>query len=211
MNDIHEFITLIKDIVLTVTAIIASYVGLKGLDTWQRQLKGNTEYDLAKRLLKIVYELREAIAYVRHPFIQYSQEPNLLEEKREGLSQREKEWYAMVQAYGKKWEYVAKAQTDLQTILFEAEAIWGGEIVEKVMYLIKLVNELSFAIQENLEARRPNLDSERFNAEENKRTNEIMLARSPAEAEKDEYKKSLDAVISSIEEHLKSHIQQHYH
>jgi hypothetical protein len=166
---------------------------------------------LAKRLLKIVYELREAISYVRHRFIQYSQEPNLPEEKRAGLSQREKEWYAMVQAYEKKWEYVAKAQTDLQTILFEAEAIWGGEIVEKVVSLIKLVNELSFAIQENLEARRPNLDSERFNAEENKRTNEIMVARSPAEAEKDEYKKRLDAVIFSIEEDLKPHIQQHYH
>ena len=153
----------------------------------------------------------EAIAYVRLPFIQYLLEPDLPEEKREGLSQREKEWHAMAQAYEKKWEHISKAQTALQNISFEVEVIWGGEVEEKLVSLMKLVIELSFAIQENLEARRPNLDSKKFDAEENKRTNEIMLARSPAEAEKDEYKKRLVAVISSIEEELKPHIRQYYY
>ena len=86
------WLPIIKDAVLTGAAIIAGYVGLKGLGTWRRQLKGNTEYELAKSLLKAVYELREAIVSARFPGMIYLREPDMPEEKLKELSEQEKKW-----------------------------------------------------------------------------------------------------------------------
>ena len=44
-------------------------------------------------MLGSVYELREAILRVRNPFMQYSKEPDLPEDKLKELSQREREWH----------------------------------------------------------------------------------------------------------------------
>jgi hypothetical protein len=78
------WLPIIKDAVLTGAAIVAGYVGLRGLGTWRRQLKGNTEYELAKSLLKAVYELREAIVSARFPFMIYLREPDMSDEKAPG-------------------------------------------------------------------------------------------------------------------------------
>jgi hypothetical protein len=64
-----EVVPLAKDIILIFAAIIAIYVGIYGLGTWRRQLKVNTEYQLAKNILVAVYELREAISNVRCPLM----------------------------------------------------------------------------------------------------------------------------------------------
>ena len=42
---IAEVIAVTKDAVLAVGAIVGSYVALRGLNTWNRQLKGGAEYD----------------------------------------------------------------------------------------------------------------------------------------------------------------------
>ena len=212
MNDLlcilEKWLPLIRDMILIGAAIIAGYVGLKGLGTWRRQLKGNTEYKLAKQLLGSVYELREAIVSVRNPFMQYSQEPAMPEEKLKELSQREREWHAMSQAYQKRWEPVPKAKLALDTTLLEAEVVWGRTVVEKVAPLNGLIHELIWAIQDHLEAMNPNVHHERLGSEEIKKRREIMYAR--GSAEKDAYKKRLEAIITAIEEELKPHIVQYH-
>ena len=44
-----------KEIILTIAAIIGVVVAFVGLRTWRKQLKGNTEYELARRFLHSVY------------------------------------------------------------------------------------------------------------------------------------------------------------
>jgi len=204
---LKEWLPLIKDVILTGAAIIAGYVGLKGLSTWRRQLKGNTEYILAKQLLTSIYELREAIAGVRHPFMQYSAEPDVPAEKLKELSSREKEWLAKAQAFQKRWEPTAKAKSVLDTTLLEAEVVWGRNIVEKVAPIDTLVSELRWAIQDYLETTNPNAPYEPI-AEEIKERRAIMFARDSLE--KDEYRKRLEAVIADIEDELKPHIEQYH-
>lgn len=204
-----EWIPIAKDVVLTGAALVAGYVGLMGLGAWRRQLKGNTEYDLAKQLLKSVYELREAIATVRHPFMQYSQEPDMPEEKLKELSEKEKQWHAMAQAYQKRWEPVPKAKSALDTTLLEAEVVWGKNIVEKVSPLNELIGELLWAIQDHLEAMNPNVHYDNPGAEEIKKRRETMYAR--GNVDRDDYKKKLESVIAGIENELKPHIEQYHH
>lgn len=55
-----QLVALAKDIVLMLAAVVGAYVALRGLSTWNRQLKGGAEYELTRRLLKCTYRLRDA-------------------------------------------------------------------------------------------------------------------------------------------------------
>ncbi len=56
-----EVISVVKDIVLSGAAITGAVVAVKGLGTWQRQLKGQSEYELSRRILVTVFKYRDAI------------------------------------------------------------------------------------------------------------------------------------------------------
>lgn len=60
-------ISLIKDIVTILVALVGGGVAIYGLISWKRQLKGKTEYELARRVLRAVYRLRDAIRGIRNP------------------------------------------------------------------------------------------------------------------------------------------------
>ncbi|OQY20711.1 MAG: hypothetical protein B6I35_10155, partial [Anaerolineaceae bacterium 4572_32.2] len=66
---LQEYITLAKDVVTILAALVAATVAIMGLRTWRKQLRGKTEYELARRLLRSVYRVRDAIRIVRNPFI----------------------------------------------------------------------------------------------------------------------------------------------
>lgn len=196
-----KFLPLIKDIVLICTGAVAAYVGLRGLSAWRRQLYGQTEYDLAKRILRSTYKVREAIHGVRNPFLQHSRDPDLPEEKLKKLSDKEKEWHALAQAYQKRWQPLSDAKAELDTELLEAEAVWGVEIREKFSRLDGLVTELSLAVEYYLDVRNPNVQEE-WTPKERKESREIMYAH----GSKDKFKEKLEAVLKDIETVLKPHI-----
>lgn len=200
-------IAVIKDIAITVAAIIASYVGLKGLGTWRRQLSGNMEYTLAKSILMSMYELREAIKGVRNPFMAYSREPDLPREEKEKLTQKEMEFHALVQAFQARWKPVTGASSKLRADLFEAEVVWGQNLVDKINPLFRLIKELWLAIQDHLEALNPNIPYESPGPEINKNRYTIMYEGDP---EKDDFNKQLEAAIRDVEIELKPHIAQHH-
>lgn len=204
--EMAEIISIAKDVILAAAAIVASYVGFRGLGTWQRQLRGNTEYQLAKTLLVSVYELREAIAGVRNPFMQYSREPDLPEEKLKDLSQREREWHALAQAYQRRWEPVPAAKAKLDANLLEAEVIWGSAIRTKIQPINRLVGELLFALQDHLEARNPNIPYESPERELIKKRREILYGVGADDA----FKKQLDEAIGSVESEMRPHIVKHH-
>jgi hypothetical protein len=67
VQDIQQYVTLIKDVLTAIAAVGAASIGLLGLATWRKQLKGRTEYELARRLLVAVYRIRNAVSYLRNP------------------------------------------------------------------------------------------------------------------------------------------------
>ncbi len=46
-----EIISVLKDILLSACAVTGAFVAVKGLNTWRRQLRGQSEYDLSRRIL----------------------------------------------------------------------------------------------------------------------------------------------------------------
>jgi hypothetical protein len=68
---IPEYITLTKDIILAISALAAAIIAWRGLATWKKELKGKSEYEIAKQVLKSVYKVREAFKIARNPGISY--------------------------------------------------------------------------------------------------------------------------------------------
>ncbi|MBI5094144.1 MAG: hypothetical protein HZB26_17095 [Candidatus Hydrogenedentes bacterium] len=208
LQSAREILPLAKDFVLMAAAVVASCVGIMGLGSWRRQLKGNAEYLLAKNLLTAVYELREAISNARHPYLELAGEADLPKEKLSELSWREKHWFALGEAYQKRWAPVAAAKAKIDANLLEAEVVWGQQIRSKATPLDELIGELYYATKDHLEAKNPNLrvNNEELRAAQTRR--KIMYSRS--DPEKDEYRKRLGDVIADIEDELKPHIVQHH-
>lgn len=140
IDTIQKYVTLIKDIVTGASALVAAIVAIKGLQTWKKQLKGKTEYEVAQKLLRATYAVREAFAYVRNPFqssdeiAQAMQEANI-----EGDSREDPRLQAQTEiaVYQRRWQKVQNAFVELESILLEAEAIWGESVRENIRPLQK--------------------------------------------------------------------------
>lgn len=182
-----KYISISKDIALAITAIVGSYVGISGLKTWERQLKGNAEYDLARRLLKCTYQWRDAIQQVRNPL---------------GIGGAETS-----NEYQKRWDGVSNAKNELYTDLIEAEAIWGKDIYENLFTpLLKLQYKLLLVVQDYLGSFSPDISrEERLDLQKKKHENWNILFGSPLDIE-DKYTQDINIAIEKIESFLKPYI-----
>jgi hypothetical protein len=110
---IAQYASITKDTVLTIAAMVGAYVALRGLSTWNRQLKGGVEYDLTRRILKCTYRLREAIKSVRNSVMWVSEMPTPPETEASKMSMEQLRQYGLENAYQKRWDKVSEVRTDL--------------------------------------------------------------------------------------------------
>lgn len=146
-----QILQIIKDIVTTIAAGIAAIVAIMGIKAWKKQLKGKTNYELARRYLRAVYKVRDAIKYVRNPFI--SSEEIFSAFKESGLNEVDynNQQKSNRAVYSLRWKKVIEAISDLDVELLEAEVLWGKEVVELKESLNLCINELFFNLKRFLE------------------------------------------------------------
>jgi hypothetical protein len=71
-----EVVTMIKDLCLAGAGVTTAIVAVKGLQSWRRQLRGKSEYDVARDLIKATYRLREVVKVYRSPVLWAEEFPN---------------------------------------------------------------------------------------------------------------------------------------
>lgn len=199
------WVPLIKDAILAIAGVIGSVVAIMGLNTWKRQLYGQSEYELAKRLLKSLYLFRELINNARHPFMEYSAIPDLPQDKIEQMSKDEKEWHAQAQAWEKRWEPVGKARAEFDANVLESEVFWGNEIKEKAAKLSRLQAELLVTIQVHIERTNPRDPDKTYWGEDSKKSRAIMYG--IGDRSKDAFLDKMLTAIEEIESILKPYIK----
>ncbi|WP_343593903.1 hypothetical protein [Paracidovorax wautersii] len=159
MFDLEAFITTFapafKDIAAGSAALVAVYVASRGLQTWNRQLRGTSQYELARRLLRATYRLRDAIDGVRHPVMWGAEMPDPPEDRAANMNRDELRHWGVRQAYGKRWDALAKERSELQAELLEAEVLWGPDVKDLFKPLQELQGELFVAVENHLEATDP--------------------------------------------------------
>ncbi len=178
---VEHFISVGKDVLVAVAAVVGAAVAIRGLNTWNRQLKGSAEYDLARRILKVTY--------AKH------------------MSREEIIYYGKSHAYQARWQKVSDVRTDLQAELLEGEVLWGGELNKLFEVLFKLEHELLVAVQNYLSLSNPKESQARKTAIEKRQLNARDILYDSLEEEGDEFTKDVAHAVAPIEEYLKPHLR----
>jgi hypothetical protein len=136
--------TAVKDLMTGSAALFAAFVAFRGLSTWERQLKGNAEFDCARGLARSTYALRDELQRCRSTMIlphefpggQVTTPANTAQERAEGLAH----------AYGNRWDRVLEVAKEFDVSSLEAEALWGPALQERVQALRACVTRVNQAI-----------------------------------------------------------------
>jgi hypothetical protein len=92
-------------------------LGIIGLSTWRRQLRGTSEYEVAKKALRLTYEVEDAIRAVRSPMLYLRQEEV---EADRSLQEEQRIYQERLNRLEAKW-------SELRTVILESRFIWGVE------------------------------------------------------------------------------------
>lgn len=198
-----EIWTVVKDLVILGAAITGAVVAVKGLSTWQQQLKGQSEYDLSRRILVTLFKYRDAINGVRHPAMWGHEMPSPPEEEAKTMSYEKVRHYGTSKGYQARWDKVQEQRTALYADLLEAEAIWGSELQTLFKVVFDLEHELFTRIRHYLELINPDTHQGTKDAitKIDAEARDIMYDISGDEP--DEYKQDMLNAIEPIEAYLK--------
>ena len=140
-----QWLPVIKDIVITIAAIITMGLAIYGVVKWRIEHKGKTGIDVARELLASVYSVRNNFEIVRSPFLSASEFPegyNPLE-----ITDKEKAdatWYV----YKNRLAPLSQAMTELDVALIQGEVLWGEEAKKEGRMLNRSFNMLVHSIKE---------------------------------------------------------------
>lgn len=148
MTQIPLYVGIAKEIATIFVACVGAYVGLRGLHTWRRQIKGQSEHAVARAVLRGVYKWREAIAAARHPFISAAEMEVTDEQRQQGPAQAQ--LFKIDKAYKSRWARVMEARDELRVDMFDARALWKEDLSQPFEKLEKLTGELYRAINRYL-------------------------------------------------------------
>ena len=186
-------------------AVFAASVALKGLTTWRRQLRGNSQYDLARRLVLSAYKLRNAIEGVRSPGIHSMESAHALKEtgiSLEGKNERDSLRAQKGAVYQLRWRQVQDVKSELHVNCLEAQVLWGEVAKSAYQQVNGCIQKLWAAIVVDLE----------FEAEGVREDPAAMIARKNVlwpmakTPEEDQFLVELNRAIQRLEELAKPHL-----
>jgi hypothetical protein len=201
-----EIWSVLKDLTLLGAAVTAAVVAVKGLGTWQQQLKGQAEYDLSRRILVSLFKYRDAINNARHPAMWVNEMPSPPVKEAEKMKGEDFWHYGLSNGYQNRWDKVQEQKSSLNADLLEAEAIWGNRLPEMFKAVYALDHELYRKICNYLEMKRPRADSVTKDAFEKNYSNSRDIMYRTSNEEPDEFKQDLLNAIDPIKRYLKSKI-----
>lgn len=201
-----EISTLIKNLVLSGAATTGAIVAVKGLNTWNRQLKGQHEYELSRRILVSLFKFRDVIFFVRRPTIwPHEMESPPDEEKR---SEEYIQYYGVTKAYQARWKQVHSEKTVLYADLLEAEAIWGIELRKPFKKIFGLEHELYNCLLRYLELLNPETTAESKETIQNIHRDKRDILYDQSDEELDDFTSEFFSAIEEVEQYLKPKLKQ---
>jgi hypothetical protein len=188
-------------------------VAIIGLTTWKKELKGKSEYQLAKEVLKSVYRVRGGFNHVRNPMLDGREYPEdtILPN---GMVYPEKEYEAQCFAYDNRWKYLMEALKELEEKHLMAVVEWGPEHQEKIQPIRACAFELEFQIRQYLEdLRNPeraewqqqHMSPESF--EKRNKTRMTVLYNTGSDGEYNQFTERINAAIDTFDDWLQEKIE----
>jgi len=193
MQDKFNVLNIIPDAITAISAIIIAVLAIYGIREWKRQIKGKTNYEIARRYLRAALKFRNEIQYVRNPFIPVNEMQIALKEhgfKSEEYTDTVKTNMAV---YSRRWKKVQEAWSDLEVELLDAEVSWGLDAVDASKDLILLAKELFAALQMYIDGNRKKIKDE-------------LIYNQGTPGEPDDFSKRVMEAIDKIKVFLEPHL-----
>ena len=203
------YLSIIKDIVTIIATIIGSCVAIYGLISWRKQLKGRTEYDLARRVLKAVYKVREAIQSVRDPFQSASEVEMAIKETCNSIEENSPDYRikSTTSVYQIRWNRLNRALLELKFELLEAEVSWGRNVHNKINPLNECIGKLCSTINLHLHSLQNNYHETSQRDAENINSRLKILYTVSDDPNKDDFLNQINLAVIEVEEFLKPYLK----
>lgn len=199
-----EWVGTISDIAVAGSAVVAAYVAYGGVNAWQKELKGKSEYELAKEVLRSVFRVREAFKHIRHPSIYSFEYPQDLCDRSGHLAQEHK-GKGTAHVYEQRWKKMDSAFSELEEKFLDALVEWGSENQEKIVQLRKCRAELLTEIQDYL-SRLENPEQGTWkNKDEQKHERSVMYQSGP-NSKYDTFTPEIESAVKELEDWLRPHV-----
>lgn len=201
--DISAVLSCLKDVTVTLASIAGVIIAYLGLATWRRQLKGKAEYELARRLLKAAFNVRDALTSVRNDLMAPSEVHTALTaagHSEEEIEKNQEELDVNSAVYSARWRRVSESLSDLDVGQLEAEVLWGRVATENLQPLYDCIRELRVALVRYLRQSRG--ERHMLSSEEAEKVENVVFEQSDDPGE-DQFTAKLRDALSQIEEFVK--------
>ncbi len=200
-QDLAPWASLAKDLLTALAAAVGAIVAILGLNTWRRQLRGHTEYELARRYLRAALRVRDAISTVRNPFMNYVDKTVPAKStdagpQAESLNRAE----STRLAYADRWQRLDSARSDLRLEAIEAEVLWGSQALAVLEPLNRAIGELYSSLSSHLDRLdRPHFDGPSGWSQLDWNRINSVIYESSADPAVDQFTKTIVEAVRTIE------------
>ncbi|CAI8797296.1 Transmembrane protein [Pseudomonas jessenii] len=197
-----DVFTIVGTLVSAAGVGLAFYVGLAGLATWRKQLRGTAHHELARKALVELYRFRESVERARSPVMMRA-EMDLDPQEDVDLSSRERGYLRHYAGYQRRFEAVFAARAPIEATLLESEALWDKELHELFEPLFKLQHELKNYVEFWFMASDPREDDAYKAAHWDAIKDKPNLRYDNMSEEGDEFRQKFNRCVTAIEQYLK--------
>jgi hypothetical protein len=202
-----QVVSILKDVVVACAAVTGATVAVLGLKTWRRQLQGQAQYELARRYLRAVLNVRDAIRGVRAPFMSAGEIFAAMKEagldpdadRREHLKQQRA-------AYSVRMNRLNQARSDLRVEALEAEVLWGKAAQELLLPLDRAIGELFASLYRYLDSQEPNASSSERQRDLQAELRGVVYQMSD-DPKEDKFGATVQSAVDSVERFVSPHLQ----
>jgi len=192
-------VTLIKDCLMAVAAIATVGIGVLGLQTWQRQLKGTAQFDAAKAHVAAAIRLRRAIWEARMPLFSAGEFESYPDRR-----DHEETAQSWAKVYANRMAPVWKAVTELDDSAVLSEAFFGESVRRASDAFRRLSFQLSAAQQADVDDKRSGYTHFRDDREFGIRMRAVISG--TPEDENNAFNKELNDHVGKLLEELRPHL-----
>lgn len=196
------YISIAKDWLTLIIAGCGVWVAWQGLKTWRRQLKGTSQFDVAKRLMLKVYQIKQDIEYCRSPIrnialITHDAEGNPIPKNQQMYASTKKDMW-------ERFDKIVKTFNEIEMLLFEAEIVLDKKVRELFRPISEVCLQLRSSIRKNLaysDPQRKNCSDTDAESKKYNELEEIIYAQ-----DGDAIQARVDSAVREIEKFIKPYV-----
>lgn len=195
------YISIAKDWLTLIIAGCGVWVAWQGLRTWRRQLKGTSQFDVAKRLMLKVYQIKQDIEYCRSSVRKIS----IFTHNEDGkpIPEREQLRYSSDREMKSRFKYTLKTISEMDFLLFESEII----LDKKLRELFQPIEEVCYVLRDSIEEYTEDYNQKNGRFRDDEERNRYRELRQIIYSRKgDAIQTKVDSAVREIEKFIKPYV-----